>query len=203
MRSSGTIFGIRYINCGDWVESCTAVVEHPDGRFEIIAWTGTASDERSLALTRRLRDEDSGRDRCLAAANQRRRQRVDRAGSCRGAARSADRISHPPKVFRRSRCRAIPDIAVAVPRPGAVARRISAISPDAIHIATEGPIGCLVRRYCRARRLAVHHQLPHPLPRLPVRPPADSGFLGLALAATISRRGRSRDDGDAGHDFGA
>ena len=29
----------RYINCGDWVESCTAVVEHFDGRFEIIRWT--------------------------------------------------------------------------------------------------------------------------------------------------------------------
>jgi UDP-2,3-diacylglucosamine pyrophosphatase LpxH len=37
--------GIRYINCGDWVESCTAVVEHPDGRFEIIVWTGTASEQ--------------------------------------------------------------------------------------------------------------------------------------------------------------
>ena len=32
-------FGIRYINTGDWVESCTAVVEHHDGRFEIIRWT--------------------------------------------------------------------------------------------------------------------------------------------------------------------
>src|SRR6202021_37365 len=29
-------FGIRYMNCGDWVESCTALVEHADGRFEII-----------------------------------------------------------------------------------------------------------------------------------------------------------------------
>jgi hypothetical protein len=26
------------MNCGDWVESCTALVEHQDGRFEIIAW---------------------------------------------------------------------------------------------------------------------------------------------------------------------
>jgi hypothetical protein len=26
------------MNCGDWVESCTALVEHEDGRFEIIAW---------------------------------------------------------------------------------------------------------------------------------------------------------------------
>jgi UDP-2,3-diacylglucosamine pyrophosphatase LpxH len=31
--------GIRYMNCGDWVESCTALVEHNDGRFEIITWT--------------------------------------------------------------------------------------------------------------------------------------------------------------------
>jgi UDP-2,3-diacylglucosamine pyrophosphatase LpxH len=30
--------GIRYMNCGDWVESCTALVEHEDGRFEIITW---------------------------------------------------------------------------------------------------------------------------------------------------------------------
>ena len=34
-------FGIRYINCGDWVESCTAIAEHPDGRFELITWTHT------------------------------------------------------------------------------------------------------------------------------------------------------------------
>src|SRR5262245_12820189 len=35
--------GIRYINCGDWVESCTAIVEHFDGAFEIVRWTGEAS----------------------------------------------------------------------------------------------------------------------------------------------------------------
>jgi UDP-2,3-diacylglucosamine pyrophosphatase LpxH len=34
-------FGIRYVNCGDWVESCTAVVEHADGRFEIVTWSQT------------------------------------------------------------------------------------------------------------------------------------------------------------------
>ena len=31
--------GIRYMNCGDWVESCTALAEHEDGTFEIITWT--------------------------------------------------------------------------------------------------------------------------------------------------------------------
>lgn len=29
---------VRYLNCGDWVESCTALVEHSDGRMEIIDW---------------------------------------------------------------------------------------------------------------------------------------------------------------------
>jgi UDP-2,3-diacylglucosamine pyrophosphatase LpxH len=32
-------FGLHYINCGDWVESCTAVGERHDGTFEIITWT--------------------------------------------------------------------------------------------------------------------------------------------------------------------
>ena len=30
--------GFRYLNTGDWVESCTALVEHEDGRMEIIHW---------------------------------------------------------------------------------------------------------------------------------------------------------------------
>jgi UDP-2,3-diacylglucosamine pyrophosphatase LpxH len=27
------------MNDGDWVESCTALVEHHDGKWEIITWT--------------------------------------------------------------------------------------------------------------------------------------------------------------------
>ena len=30
---------IIYMNDGDWVESCTALVEHHDGSWEIITWT--------------------------------------------------------------------------------------------------------------------------------------------------------------------
>lgn len=32
------IDGITYMNDGDWVESCTALVENFDGRFEIVTW---------------------------------------------------------------------------------------------------------------------------------------------------------------------
>jgi UDP-2,3-diacylglucosamine pyrophosphatase LpxH len=33
------IDGVTYMNDGDWVESMTALVEHHDGRWEIIQWT--------------------------------------------------------------------------------------------------------------------------------------------------------------------
>jgi hypothetical protein len=38
MLRSTTEQAVRYINCGDWVESCTAVVETYAGEFEIIRW---------------------------------------------------------------------------------------------------------------------------------------------------------------------
>jgi len=30
------IDGLAYVNCGDWVDSCTAIVEHEDGRLELV-----------------------------------------------------------------------------------------------------------------------------------------------------------------------
>jgi UDP-2,3-diacylglucosamine pyrophosphatase LpxH len=37
------IDGVTYINCGDWVDSCTAIVEHVDGRMELVDWGGGVS----------------------------------------------------------------------------------------------------------------------------------------------------------------
>lgn len=56
------IGAITYYNDGDWVESCTALVEHGDGRMEIIDWAArvrrrhvrarrrAAAGERTMAL---------------------------------------------------------------------------------------------------------------------------------------------------------
>jgi len=38
------IDGITYMNDGDWVESCTALVEHWNGRWEIITWSRESDD---------------------------------------------------------------------------------------------------------------------------------------------------------------
>jgi UDP-2,3-diacylglucosamine pyrophosphatase LpxH len=35
------IGGLTYVNCGDWVDSCTAIVEHFDGALELVSWGST------------------------------------------------------------------------------------------------------------------------------------------------------------------
>jgi UDP-2,3-diacylglucosamine pyrophosphatase LpxH len=40
------LYGTRYMNCGDWVESCTALAEHYDGTFELL--TGIIPEPGSL-----------------------------------------------------------------------------------------------------------------------------------------------------------
>jgi len=37
--------GVMYYNTGDWVESCTALVEHHDGTMELVTWMGDELDK--------------------------------------------------------------------------------------------------------------------------------------------------------------
>jgi UDP-2,3-diacylglucosamine pyrophosphatase LpxH len=52
-------FGIRYVNTGDWMESCTAVAEHHDGRLEIIRWTAALPSQRRVPPIPFERDADA------------------------------------------------------------------------------------------------------------------------------------------------
>jgi glycosyltransferase involved in cell wall biosynthesis len=58
-----------------------------------------------------------------------------------------------PESFRTFAMPSYPDLRLALPGPSKTARLIEAARPDSIHIATEGPIGLLVRRYCRRQGL--------------------------------------------------
>ena len=58
-----------------------------------------------------------------------------------------------PESFRTIAMPSYRDLRVALPAPARIARLIAEAKPDSIHIATEGPIGLLVRRYCRKHRL--------------------------------------------------
>jgi UDP-2,3-diacylglucosamine pyrophosphatase LpxH len=47
--------GIAYLNCGDWIEHCTAVVERWSGRFELVAWSGgpdSSVEDDEMAVAR-------------------------------------------------------------------------------------------------------------------------------------------------------
>ncbi|WP_299499427.1 UDP-2,3-diacylglucosamine diphosphatase [uncultured Roseobacter sp.] len=50
--------GIAYVNTGDWVESCTAVVELDSGRLALIDWENSARQSRKRARLRRARRKD-------------------------------------------------------------------------------------------------------------------------------------------------
>jgi glycosyltransferase involved in cell wall biosynthesis len=58
-----------------------------------------------------------------------------------------------PQSFRTFAMPSYPDLQLALPYPAKIAALIEATKPDSIHIATEGPIGLLVRRYCRKHGL--------------------------------------------------
>ncbi|MEL6615581.1 MAG: UDP-2,3-diacylglucosamine diphosphatase [Bacteroidota bacterium] len=40
---------VLYANCGDWVEHCTALAEHTDGRLELIRWSATPEAHTPVA----------------------------------------------------------------------------------------------------------------------------------------------------------
>ncbi|UXI69149.1 UDP-2,3-diacylglucosamine diphosphatase [Tahibacter amnicola] len=47
--------GVDYMNDGDWVEHCTALVEHFDGRFELLHWTDRRAALAQLPTSDTLR----------------------------------------------------------------------------------------------------------------------------------------------------
>jgi glycosyltransferase involved in cell wall biosynthesis len=102
-----------------------------------------------------------------------------------GVVRTLDRLAqelaadgHTVELLTPSGFRTIPlpsyaDIRLALTTPRQIARRIEAARPDHIHIATEGPLGFLARRFCLARKISFttsyHTRFPEYLrARLPV-----------------------------------
>jgi len=80
-----------------------------------------------------------------------------------------------PSEFRTMPCPTYPEIRLALAPGRRVARMIDAFQPDAVHIATEGPLGVAARRHClktdRPFTTAYHTQFPeyvHARCRLPV-----------------------------------
>jgi glycosyltransferase involved in cell wall biosynthesis len=100
-----------------------------------------------------------------------------------------------PAGFRTVPCPSYPEIRLALLPGRGVGRRIEEFAPDALHIATEGPLGLAARRYCVARgrsfTTSYHTQFPQylasrlPLP-LGVSYRAMRWFHGAAARCMVS-----------------
>jgi glycosyltransferase involved in cell wall biosynthesis len=103
-----------------------------------------------------------------------------------------------PRDFRTVPCPTYPEIRVAVLPQRKLATAIAGFRPQALHIATEGPLGFSARRYCSSRGLrfttSYHTQFPQYLrSRLPI-PLALSysllrWFHGAAQSCMVSTQG--------------
>ena len=62
----------------------------------------------------------------------------------------AEIVMLTPERFPTIPAPSYPALPLALATPAAIAREIERHRPDAVHIATEGPIGFLARRHCRA-----------------------------------------------------
>ena len=99
----------------------------------------------------------------------------------RNTIRELERMGHTvatitPDAFRTIPCPTYPEIRLALLPDDKVGRHIEAFAPDAIHIATEGPLGLAARRHAlrthRPFTTAYHTQFPeyvHARCRLPLR----------------------------------
>ena len=69
-----------------------------------------------------------------------------------------------PDLFASLPCPTYPEIRLALAPPGKVAGLLREFAPEAIHIATEGPLGMTARRYCAGTKAefttAYHTQFP-------------------------------------------
>ena len=201
------IDGTLYLNTGDWVESCTALVEHHDGRLELVDWGGIEPVVLLRAQT------GQGGATCL---------KVFRLGGfcpnsrvlivsdawlpqVNGVVRTLATLVHElqamgvvaevvgPDRFRTLPCPTYPDIRLSVLPRRRLAKIMTQFRPDALHIATEGPLGVAARALARRRgwifTTAFHTRFPRVFARartlLPTAPDlcvAAGGFTMRAMA---------------------
>jgi glycosyltransferase involved in cell wall biosynthesis len=105
-----------------------------------------------------------------------------------------------PADFRTLPCPTYPEIRLSLFASGKVRRRLDALDPDAVHIATEGPLGLAARRWCLRRgrpfTTSYHTQFPEYVrARFPIPVAVSYAFLrwfhgkaARTLVATPSMR---------------
>ena len=150
--------GVLYCNDGDWVESCSALVEHFDGRLELLHW----AEFRAAAPGPGTGGPAGGWQRGVRIALASDAWMPQTNGVVRtltNTVRILESRAHrvypvTPVPFATLPLPTYPDIRVAVRPARRVARILDVVDPDRVHIATEGPVGLAARAWCLRRRRA-------------------------------------------------
>ena len=189
------INGILYCNDGDWVESLTALAEDFDGKLHLIHWRSrvVGADEPGPHRGRAARgglgagviplqvaSQSRGKMKIMIVTDAWKPQVNGVVRTLQTTARELQAMGHvvdflTPLEFSTLPCPTYPDIRLSLFPGGKVVRRLSDFDPDALHIATEGPLGMAARRFALRRGLpfttAYHTRFPeyiHARTRLPL-----------------------------------
>jgi len=91
-----------------------------------------------------------------------------------------------PHGYQSVPCPTYPEIRLALFAARSVKKRLTTLKPDAVHIATEGPLGLAARRWCRTESTAIYDQLPHTIPRIHPIAFTDPNQLVLCIFKMVS-----------------
>ena len=160
---------IRYMNCGDWVESCTALVEDERGEFKLIRW----ADEMNAAAHGAVSDiatAAAARLKLLLVTDAWEPQTNGVVTTLKQVIPHLNRrgvevaVLHPAQ-FRTMPLPGYPEIRVALDA-WRIGRRIREAQADTIHIATEGPLGIAARAFLARRSIPFCDVAAHQVPRI-------------------------------------
>ncbi len=101
-----------------------------------------------------------------------------------------------PDQYRSIPCPSYPEIRLAIGGGPSVGSRIESFAPEAVHIATEGPLGLAARRHCISQGRAVHHRLSHPFPGICRAAHRSAGIAFLGLYPLVPSAFRRHNGGD-------
>ena len=90
-----------------------------------------------------------------------------------------------PDRFRTIPCPTYSDIPLALLPHRRMVRLIEAFRPDALHIATEGPLGMAARSWAKRAGFRLHHRVPHALCRIPQGTDWHSASPGVRVDASV------------------
>jgi hypothetical protein len=103
-----------------------------------------------------------------------------------------------PNLFKTRPCPGYAGIDLAVSPKRVLTEKLDAFQPEAIHIATEGPLGWAARGYCLKRGSAFHDGFSHQVSRDPACGAQNSAVLGLCAVPPFPQAFVGRDGADPG-----